>query len=314
MKKKQIAVLLAALLSVSTAVEGTAVMGAEFSSGEETVETMDPSSAEEVVPEIAETENEEAAEGIWISEEEEEFGTDEIPEVDEFTSEDTEELTDVAGAEQGTGSYEVAYITEEQYNHCLQSEERPEIEMKMVEDTTLSNALNSIEGANTGYCLVVPHDLSGEEDIVVPAGLNVFVGYSEDVKIRSITPNGNIIFWGVGNETESIEIKEGQGTVGFRQLYTSGDIKGSGANDTVVFYEDAFAGGISGVENVHFGKGCRSFNIKGTSEFYNLYNDTGCTDETWAVWLQIEGYSEKKAPVFHKTFDWGSGEFEDENG
>ena len=108
MKKKQIAVLLAALLSVSTAVEGTAVMGAEFSSGEETVETMDPSSAEEVVPEIAETENEEAAEGIWISEEEEEFGTDEIPEVDEFTSEDTEELTDVAGAEQGTGSYEVA--------------------------------------------------------------------------------------------------------------------------------------------------------------------------------------------------------------
>ena len=70
MKKKQIAVLLAALLSVSTAVEGTAVMGAEFSSGEETVETMDPASAEEeVVPEIAETENEEAAEGIWVSEE-----------------------------------------------------------------------------------------------------------------------------------------------------------------------------------------------------------------------------------------------------
>ena len=314
MKKKQIAVLLAALLSVSTAVEGTAVMGAEFSSGEETVETMDSSSGEEVVPEIAETENEEAAEGIWISEGEEEFGTDEIPEVDEFTSEDTEELTDAAGAEQGTGNYEVAYITEEQYNNCLQSEERPEIEMKMVENTTLSNALNSIEGENTGYCLVVPHDLSGGEDIVVPAGLNVFVGYSEDVKIRSITPNGNIIFWGVGNETESIEIKEGQGTVGFRQLYTSGAIKGSGSNDTVVFYEDAFAGSISGVENIHFGKGCRSFNIKGASEFYNLYNDTGCTDETWAVWLHIEGYSEKKAPVFHKTFDWGSGEFEDENG
>lgn len=314
MKKKQIAVLLAALLSVSTAVEGTAVMGAEFSSGEETVETMDPSSGEEVVPEITETENEEAAEGIWISEKEDEFETDEIPEVDEFTAEDTEELTDAAGAEQGTGSYEVAYITKEQYNHCLQSEERPEIEMKMVEDTTLSNALNSIEGENTGYCLVVPHDLSGEEDIVVPAGLNVFVGYSEDVKIRSITPNGNIIFWGVGNETESIEIKEGQGTVGFRQLYTSGAIKGSGSNDTVVFYEDAFVGSISGVENVHFGKGCRSFNIRGTSEFYNLYNDTGCTDDNWAVWLHIEGYSEKKAPVFHKTFDWGSGEFEDENG
>ena len=33
-------------------------MGAEFSSGEESVETMDPSSAEEGVPEITETENE----------------------------------------------------------------------------------------------------------------------------------------------------------------------------------------------------------------------------------------------------------------
>ena len=329
MKKKQIAVLLAALLSVSPAVEGVAVMGADFSSGEEAVEAMqeqtetEDSAAENVVTETEEAESAGITEGdsdstgaedIWTSGEEEKFGTDEIPEVDEFTSEDTEELTDAAGAEQGTGNYEVAYITEEQYNNCLQSEERPEIEMKMVEDTTLSNALNSIEGENTGYCLVVPHDLNGEEDIVVPAGLNVFVGYSEDVKIRSITPNGNIIFWGVGNETESIEIKEGQGTVGFRQLYTSGAIKGSGSNDTVVFYEDAFAGSISGVENIHFGKGCRSFNIKGASEFYNLYNDTGCTDETWAVWLHIEGYSEKKAPVFHKTFDWGSGEFEDENG
>ena len=40
MKKKQIAVLLAALLSVSPAVEGVAVMGADFSSGEEAVEAM----------------------------------------------------------------------------------------------------------------------------------------------------------------------------------------------------------------------------------------------------------------------------------
>ena len=109
-------------LSVSTQWKAQLLWVRNFS-GEETVETMDPSSAEEVVPEIAETENEEAAEGIWISEEEEEFGTDEIPEVDEFTSEDTEELTDAAGAEQGTGSYELAYITEEQYNHCLQSED-----------------------------------------------------------------------------------------------------------------------------------------------------------------------------------------------
>ena len=73
-------------------------------------------------------------------------------------------------------------------------------------------------------------------------------------------------------------------------------------------------GGISGVENLHFGKDCRNVNIRGTSEFYNLYNDTGRTEETWVVWLKIEGYSEKKAPVFHKAFDWGTGEFDGENG
>ena len=325
MKKKQIALLLAALLCVSPAAECSAVMGAEFSSGEETADVQNTEGdAEDIAGEIADVQAEEAtetaaelteSEDIWTSGEDvSDFGADEVPEMDEFTSGGSDVLADAAEAKQGSGNYEVAYITEEQYHNCLQSEERPEVEMKMVEDTTLSNALNSIEGENTGYCLVVPHDLNGEEDIVVPAGLNVFVGYAEDVKIRSITPNGNVTFWGVGNDKESIEIKEGQGTVAFRQLYTSGELKGSGSNDTVVFYEDATLGGISGVENLHFGKDCRNVNIRGTSEFYNLYNDTGRTEETWVVWLKIEGYSEKKAPVFHKAFDWGTGEFDGENG
>lgn len=38
MKKKQIALLLAALMCITPAAESVAVMGAEFSSGEETVE------------------------------------------------------------------------------------------------------------------------------------------------------------------------------------------------------------------------------------------------------------------------------------
>ena len=325
MKKKQIALLLAALLCVSPAAECSVVMGAEFSSGEETADVQNTEGdAEDTAGEIADVQAEEAtetaaelteSEDIWTSGEDvSDFGADEVPEMDEFTSGESDVLADAAEAKQGSGNYEVAYITEEQYHNCLQSEDRPEVEMKMVEDTTLSNALNSIEGENTGYCLVIPHDLNGEEDIVVPAGLNIFVGYAEDVKIRSITPNGNVTFWGVGNDKESIEIKEGQGTVAFRQLYTSGELKGSGSNDTVVFYEDATLGGISGVENLHFGKDCRNVNIRGTSEFYNLYNDTGRTEETWVVWLKIEGYSEKKAPVFHKAFDWGTGEFDGENG
>ena len=329
MKKKQIAVLLAALLSVSPAVEGVAVMGADFSSGEEAVEAMqeqteaEDSAAENVATETEEAENAGITEGdsdstgaedIWTSGEEEKFGTDEIPEVDEFTSEDTEELTDAAGAEQGTGTYEVAFIDEIQFNTCLRTDDdRPNVEMQTIEKTTLTEALKSMKGDSTGYCLVVPHDLEGEEDIVVPEGMNVFVGYGDgDVKIRSITPNGNITFWGVGNDKESIEIKEGKGTVAFKQLHMNGEIRGTGSDDTVIFHDDATIGGISGIENVHFD--CWNLNIKGKSEFYNLYNDTGHDEAASPVWIEIEGYSKEKVPVFHKVFDWGTGTFKNEEG
>ena len=167
--------------------------------------------------------------------------------------EEADVQTEPATTAQGTGTYEVAFINEGQFNTCLRTDEdRPDVEMQTMEKTTLTNALNSMEGDNTGYCLVVPHDLEDEEDIVVPEGMNVFVGYGDgDVKIRSITPNGNITFWGVGNDKESIEIKEGKGTVTFKQLHMNGEIKGTGADDTVTFVDDAMIGGISGIENVH---------------------------------------------------------------
>ena len=114
MKKKQVALLLAALMCITSVAESAAVMGAEFSSGEETVEMQ---GTEE------EAEAEDTAE-IWTSGEEvSDFGTDEAPEVDGFTSEESEASTDAAGAKQVKGSFEVAYITEEQYNNALQNEE-----------------------------------------------------------------------------------------------------------------------------------------------------------------------------------------------
>ena len=153
MKKKQIAVLLAALLSVSPAVEGVAVMGADFSSGEEAVEAMqeqteiEDSSAENVATETEEAENAGITEGdsdstgtedIWTSgEEENEFGTGEIPEVDAFSAEE-DDVTDAATAEQGKGSFGVAYITEEQYIGAFQNEQDPGVELKTVENTTFS--------------------------------------------------------------------------------------------------------------------------------------------------------------------------------
>ena len=320
MKKKQIALLLAALMCITPAAESVAVMGAEFSSGEEAVEAMqeqtetEDSAAENVATETEEAENAGITEDIWTSGEEiSEFETGEEEQQDMF-AEEPDTQTEPATAAQGTGTYEVAFIDAGQFNTCLRTDEdRPNVEMQTIEKTTLTEALKSMEGDNTGYCLVMPHELEGEEDIVVPEGMNVFVGYGDgDVKIRSITPNGNITFWGVGNDKESIEIKEGKGTVAFKQLYMNGEIRGTGSNDTVIFHEDATIGGISGIENVHFD--CWNLNIKGKSEFYNLYNDTGHDEECIPAWIQIEGYSKEKVPVFHKGFDWGTGTFKNEEG
>lgn len=320
MKKKQIALLLAALMCITPVAESVAVMGAEFSAGEEAVEAKqeqtetEDSSAENVAIETEEAENAGITEDIWTSGEEiSEFETGEEEQQDMF-AEEPDTQTEPATAAQGTGTYEVAFIDEGQFNTCLRTDDdRPNVEMQTIEKTTLTEALKSMKGDSTGYCLVVPHDLEGEEDIVVPEGMNVFVGYGDgDVKIRSITPNGNITFWGVGNDKESIEIKEGKGTVAFKQLYMNGEIRGTGSDDTVIFHEDATIGGISGIENVHFD--CWNLNIKGKSEFYNLYNDTGHDEENVPAWIQIEGYSKEKVPVFHKGFDWGTGTFKNEEG
>ena len=320
MKKKQIALLLAALMCITPVAESVAVMGADFSSGEEAVETKqeqtetEDSSAENVATETEEAENAGITEDIWTSGEEiSEFETGEEEQQDMFV-EEPDAQTEPATAAQGTGTYEVAFIDEIQFNTCLRTDDdRPNVEMQTIEKTTLTEALKSMKGDSTGYCLVVPHDLEGEEDIVVPEGMNVFVGYGDgDVKIRSITPNGNITFWGVGNDKESIEIKEGKGTVAFKQLHMNGEIRGTGSDDTVIFHDDATIGGISGIENVHFD--CWNLNIKGKSEFYNLYNDTGHDEAASPVWIEIEGYSKEKVPVFHKVFDWGTGTFKNEEG
>lgn len=223
MKKKQVALLLAALMCITPVAESAAVMGAEFSSGEETVEMQ---GTEE------EAEAEDTAE-IWTSGEEvSDFGTDEAPEVDGFTSEESEVSTDAAGAKQVKGSFEVAYITEEQYNNVLQNEERPEMDMKTVEDTTFSNALNSIEGENTGYCFVRVQDLEDAADFVAPEGMTVLV---ENARARSITPNGNIAFWGMIDPSETIEIKEGKGTTTFFCQDMRSVLKGTGSDDKVIF-------------------------------------------------------------------------------
>ena len=323
MKKKQVAFLLAALMCITPVAESTAVMGAEFSSGEEAVEmqnTEEEAEAEETaeawtsgaeVPDFNRGETSDSS----ISETSD-FGTGEVPEVDGFTSEESETVTEAVGANQVKGSFAVAYITEEQYNNALQNEERPEVDMKTVEDTTFSNALNSIEGENTGYCFVSVQDLEDVADFVAPEGMTVLV---ENARVRSITPNGNIAFWDMVNPAE-IEIKEGKGTTTFLNLDTeSAIIKGTGSDDKVIFcgpHDWTALGGISGVENVYLRGNTHDLHIFGASEFFNIYNETdnikNNSQDPNAYFIHI--VNSKTAPVFHKTFDWGTGEFENENG
>ena len=107
----------------------------------------------------------------------------------------------------------------------------------------------------------------------------------------------------------------GDGIVQIQDSVIQGTLKGTGANDTVTFIQDSQLGGLSGVENVHFGKQCGSLNLRGAAEFYNIYNDTGSdANEQFPVGLQIEGADASKTVTFHKTFDWGIGDFSDENG
>lgn len=282
MKKKQIALLLAALMCITPAAESVAVMGAEFSSGEETVEKQmeaDDLNEEETAEDETESadvtgDNSELAEDdIWTSGEEgTEFGTDEIPEAEEFTSEESDGLTDAAEAAQVKGSFAVAYITEEQYNNALQNEERPEVDMKTVEDTTFLNALNSIEGENTGYCFVRVQDLEDAADFVAPDGMTVLV---ENARVRSITPNGNIAFWGMVDPPETIEIKEGKGTIAFFCQEMRSVLKGTGSDDKVIFCgQNNAIGGISGVENIYLRNNSHDLQVFGASEFFNIYNET----------------------------------------
>lgn len=107
----------------------------------------------------------------------------------------------------------------------------------------------------------------------------------------------------------------GDGVVQIQASVIQGTLKGTGANDTVTFIQDSQLGGLSGVENVHFGKQCGSLNLRGAAEFYNIYNDTGSdANEQFPVGLQIEGADASKTVTFHKTFDWGIGDFSNEEG
>lgn len=208
---------------------------------------------------------------------------------------------------------------------------------------------------NADYFLGSTSDVNQMMQVIESDQKNQSVGYytidlPKDASVDTIDiPSGvkGVSFWGPSDYDEktdthtqypikkigSVKTKEGQtvklahaivdsglsvsgdGIVQIQDSVIQGTLKGTGANDTVTFIQDSQLGGLSGVENVHFGKQCGSLNLRGTAEFYNIYNDTGSdANEQFPVGLQIEGADASKTVTFHKTFDWGIGNFSDENG
>lgn len=208
---------------------------------------------------------------------------------------------------------------------------------------------------NADYFLGSTSDVNQMMQVIESDQKNQSVGYytidlPKDASVDTIDiPSGvkGVSFWGPSDYDEktdthtqypikkigSVKTKEGQtvklahaivdsglsvsgdGIVQIQDSVIQGTLKGTGANDTVTFIQDSQLGGLSGVENVHFGKQCGSLNLRGAAEFYNIYNDTGSdANEQFPVGLQIEGADASKTVTFHKTFDWGIGDFSDENG
>ena len=138
---------------------------------------------------------------------------------------------------------------------------------------------------------------------MAPEGMIVLV---ENARARSITPNGNIVFWGMIDPPETIEIKEGKGTTTFFCQDMRSVLKGTGSDDKVIFCgQNNAIGGISGVENIYLRNNSHDLQVFGSSEFFNIYNETdniknNPQDEN-AFFIHI--VNSKTAPVFHKTFD-----------
>ena len=96
-----------------------------------------------------------------------------------------------------------------------------------------------------------------------------------NARVRSITPNGNIAFWGMVDPPETIEIKEGKGTTAFFCQEMRSVLKGTGSDDKVIFCgQNNAIGGISGVENIYLRNNSHDLQVFGASEFFNIYNET----------------------------------------
>lgn len=370
-RKKWLALMMAAALTVTGTGQASGVLAAEFTDAEEYVSTgmegtvsepsleaddavrwedaeifseeAEPSETvfEETDPEEIDSEeiNDETDAALFEMEEGngEEFPEGAEPEEELFSSGEPEEAfgdgdtEEAVSAGTATADYCGLMISEEEFEWLKEagegpSEEGPDGEWTLKRNVSFSDFMKNFSG-KTGYLLVAAGNNNGYDDIVVPEGLTVVIACGDAIHIKSITPNGNLYIWENVFTPGTLEIKEGKGSVTFkdspvegnvevtgsavfRNCHVMGTVIGKGSNDTVTFAgETNFILGIQEVENVVFSEQDNSLMVgeSGKAEFYNIKNETDADSNGGDrnIYLNIEGYHKDSVPVFHKRYDLG---------
>lgn len=304
-KKKAMALILAAAMTISTIGQTTGIYAADFTDGEAAVQETVSEDADAFAAGTKEEapDTEEPAEVFTEAEPEELFADDAEPE----RADDTAVVA--YGEDTSRANYSGAYVTEEQFMHWKETREEPEGDWVTTRvETTPTDFFKALSGENTGYCLVtVDGESEGYADLNVPDGLTVGLVEHAEVNLRSIS--GKAVLNGGINTPGTLQI---DGEVETAGVDIRGTVFGAGSNDTVILSDWAQVEGILKVENMIFIND--SLNIKGgQSEFYNISVENR-NDDNHNVHLFMEGYSDKVIPVLHNNYDLGVNKGTDDQG
>lgn len=299
MRKRKMALVLAALLAVSGTGEAVMVSAADFSQAEEVLSEEDFSGADVISSEELEEP------GTFEAEQPEEIDDEIFGEADLFTQ----------GEEnaQGEAYYCGGYVTQEEFQAWVENDDNIPDSREVVEADSWSGFLEEAgKQESTGYVLLEVRDTASVyQDLVIPEGMTVgFLGFAEshdctDMNIQSLTANGNVVLAGMIHTPGNLEMKNGSGSVTIRNAEIEGNIQGNGVDTTVTFLEWASIGGIHGVKNMIFGDNMHSIRItSGYADFYHM-------EHNGPFYVETIGYSENRLPVFHEPFDFGTVQSED---
>lgn len=295
MKKKNLALILTAVLAMSGTGQALAVSAADFSDGESFGE------------EVRQMENPEAE----LFEEPEISG-------DIFSAEAAELFADgekLPAAAVTTQAAPVAgwSVTKEAFE-AWRSGDGMDVGDAEPTDGTTADIFGKVSHA-TGYIAIGFVDgQEGFADLVIPEGLNVAVLNWCEPALNSLTPGGEVIIRSGVRTPGTLEIREGKGSVTFRESSVQGMLYGAGSNDTVRFEEWNWICGMKGVENTIFANRDEGQSLEvadGTVEFHHIYQENA---DGKNVNINIQGYGADKIPVFYNDFDLGSMQRSDEEG